>query len=49
MALEDLAMFRSIPNCVVLYPSDAVSASKGTELIANYKYCSYMRNTRPNT
>ena len=26
MGLEDLAMFRPIPGCVVLYPSDAVSS-----------------------
>ena len=26
MALEDLAMMRGVPNCTVLYPSDAVSA-----------------------
>ena len=25
MGLEDIAMFRTIPNCVVLYPSDGVS------------------------
>jgi transketolase len=28
MALEDLAFFRTIPNGVVLYPSDGVSAEK---------------------
>lgn len=25
MGLEDIAMFRAIPNCTVLYPSDPVS------------------------
>lgn len=49
MALEDIALFRSIPNSIVLYPSDAVSAERATELMANYKFCGYMRNTRPNT
>jgi transketolase len=28
MALEDLAMFRGVPECAVLYPCDAVSAEK---------------------
>lgn len=28
MALEDLAMFRSIPESLVLYPSDAVSTER---------------------
>jgi len=28
MALEDIAMFRAIPNSVVLYPTDAVSTEK---------------------
>jgi len=28
MALEDLAMFRAIPNSIVLYPSDAISTEK---------------------
>lgn len=47
MALEDLAMMRSIPDSVVLYPSDAVSAYKLTELMANYHDgISYLRTTR---
>ena len=28
MGLEDLAIFRSVPGCVVLYPSDAVSTPR---------------------
>ena len=28
MGLEDIAMFRAIPEAVVLYPSDAVSAER---------------------
>lgn len=28
IALEDLAMFRAIPNSIVLYPSDAISTEK---------------------
>jgi transketolase C-terminal domain/subunit len=37
MALEDLAMFRAIPNCVVFYPSDAVSTEHAVYLAANTK------------
>ena len=35
MALEDIAMFRSLPGCTVFYPSDAVSAERAVELAAN--------------
>ena len=46
MALEDIGMFRSIPNCVVFYPSDAVSCERAVELAANYKDMTYIRATR---
>jgi len=47
MALEDIAMFRAVPNSVVLYPSDGVSAYKLTECAANYNDgISYIRTTR---
>ncbi|MCG2756039.1 transketolase, partial [Candidatus Dependentiae bacterium] len=50
MALEDIAMFRTIPNSIVLYPSDGVSAYKLTELMANYHDgVSYLRTSRPET
>jgi transketolase len=50
MALEDLAMMRSIPNSVVLYPSDAVSAYKLVGVMAQYNDgISYMRTTRSDT
>ena len=35
MALEDLAMFRTIPGSVVLYPCDAVSAERAVEQAAH--------------
>ena len=37
MALEDLAMFRSLPGCTVFYPSDAVATERAIELAANTK------------
>lgn len=37
MALEDLAMFRSIPTSTVFYPSDGVATEKAVELAANTK------------
>lgn len=49
MALEDLAMFRSIPTATVFYPSDAVSTERAVELAANTKGVCYIRTSRPNT
>lgn len=50
MALEDIAMFRTVPNSIVFYPSDGVSTYKLTEIIANYYGgVSYIRTTRPAT
>ena len=49
MGLEDLAMFRTIPNCVVFYPSDVVSCERALELAANYKGMTYTRTSRPET
>jgi len=47
MGLEDLAMMRSIPDSIVFYPSDGVSAYKLVENMANYNDgISYMRTTR---
>jgi transketolase len=49
MALEDLAIFRAVPNCTVLYPSDALSMEKAIEIVANSKGQSYIRTTREET
>lgn len=49
MALEDLAMFRAIPNATVLYPSDAVSCERAVELAANTHGIFYIRSSRPET
>jgi transketolase len=49
MALEDLAMFRTIPGATVFYPSDAVSAENAVELAANTKGICFIRTSRPNT
>lgn len=49
MALEDLAMFRAIPNSYVFYPSDAVSTERAVELAANIKGICFIRTSRPNT
>ncbi len=49
MGLEDLAIFRSLMNSIVLYPCDAVSSEKLTCLMANYDGISYLRTTRPKT
>ncbi|XP_047620599.1 transketolase-like protein 1 [Phacochoerus africanus] len=47
MALEDLAMFRAIPNCTVFYPSDAISTEHAVFLAANTKGICYIRTSRP--
>ena len=49
MGLEDLAMFRTLQNCTVLYPSDAVSTEKLVEVIAQHKGNVYIRTTRKDT
>lgn len=49
MALEDLAMFRSIPGSTVFYPSDAVSCERAVELAANTQGVCFIRTSRPNT
>jgi len=49
MGLEDLALFRPIPGCVVLYPSDAHSTQACVEAMARHKGLAYLRTTRPAT
>jgi transketolase len=49
MGLEDLAMFRSILDSVVLYPCDAVSTEKLVEQAAAHDGIVYLRTTRGST
>ncbi len=49
MGLEDIALFRTLTDSVVLYPSDAVSAEKLVELMAGHRGISYLRTTRKET
>ena len=49
MALEDLAMFRGVPNCTVFYPSDAMSTERLMALAADTHGPVYIRTTRPKT
>jgi transketolase len=49
MGLEDLAMFRTVLDSVVLYPSDAVSAEKLVEQAAEHRGIVYIRTTRGGT
>ena len=44
MALEDLAMFRSLAGCTVFYPSDAVATERAVELAANTKVNTWLPN-----
>ena len=49
MALEDLAMFRTIPNALVFYPSDGVSMERAIELSAQFTGIAFVRTSRPAT
>ena len=45
-SVEDLAIFRSLPNMTVIHPADDISAEALTIQLANYSTPSYMRTTR---
>ena len=49
MALEDLAMMRGVPHCVVLYPCDGVSAERLVAVAAEHRGMVYIRTSRPKT
>jgi transketolase len=49
MGLEDIAMFRTLLNSVVLYPADAVSTEKLVEEMAKQQGIAYIRTTRKDT
>ena len=49
MGLEDIAMFRAIPEAVVLYPSDAASAERLVAEAAAHEGIVYLRTSRPKT
>jgi transketolase len=47
MGLEDIAMMRAIAGSTVLYPSDAVSAEKLVDQMAEHKGICFLRTSRP--
>ena len=49
MGLEDIAMFRTLNNSVVLYPSDGISTEKLVEEAAGHYGNVYIRTTRMDT
>ena len=49
MGLEDISMFRSLPNSIIFYPSDAVSTEKLINLAYQLPGIKYIRTTRPKT
>jgi transketolase len=49
MGLEDLAMFRVVPESVILYPCDAVSTERLVAEAARHRGICYIRTTRPKT
>lgn len=46
MALEDIAMFRSNPDAVILYPGDAIAAERLVEAAAKHHGIIYIRTQR---
>lgn len=46
MGLEDLALFRTVPGAVVLYPADGVATKACVELAADHPGVAYVRTTR---
>ncbi|MFH1867140.1 MAG: transketolase [Patescibacteria group bacterium] len=49
MGLEDLAMFRTLPEAKIFYPADAVSCERLVELAASTRGLVYIRTTRGKT
>ncbi|HUJ19758.1 MAG TPA: transketolase [Nitrospirota bacterium] len=49
MGLEDIALFRTLRDSVVFYPSDAVSTEKLVEIMAGHRGIVYLRTTRMET
>jgi transketolase len=49
MGLEDLAMFRTIPESAILYPCDAVSTERLVAEAARRQGICYVRTSRPKT
>src|SRR5947207_1465908 len=49
MGLEDISLFGTIPDAIVLQPSDAVSTAKLVPRMAAHKGFSYMRTLRAKT
>ncbi len=49
MGLEDISIFRALPNSNIFYPSDAVSTEKLVYLASKIKGINYIRTTRPKT
>src|SRR5436190_1380949 len=49
MALEDISLFGTVPDCVVLQPCDAVSTAKLVPEMMTHDGFAYMRTLRPKT
>ena len=49
MGLEDIALFGTIPDSIVLQPSDVVSMTKLIPHLLSHEHISYLRMLRPKT
>ena len=45
-AIEDISIYRTLPNFIIIQPSDAIEAEKATLALLDYKGPSYMRLVR---
>ena len=49
MALEDISLYKPIPNMNILYPSDPIACERAVEIAMNTEGLFYIRSTRPPT
>ncbi|HYC29932.1 MAG TPA: transketolase C-terminal domain-containing protein, partial [Chitinophagaceae bacterium] len=49
MGLEDISLFGTLPDTIVLQPCDAISTAKLVPLMASHHGFAYMRTLRPKT
>lgn len=49
MALEDIALFGAVPDCVIFQPADAAATVQLTTLLLQHQGLAYMRILRPKT
>ncbi|MFO0131276.1 MAG: hypothetical protein ACK52J_01530 [bacterium] len=46
IGLEDISIFRAVPNSIVLYPADVISTEIAVKLVLGHKGISFIRTSR---